>query len=425
MKLLWVKAGGVVPLDTGGKIRSYQILKELARKHQVTLYTYYAEHPNDAHPALDGQFARVICRPIKLAVPRSIVDYARYVVRLLSSYPYSMNRYYQREIVSEVRELALAESYDVIVCDFLFPARVIPWEATCPKVLFTHNVEATIYRRQFEIARNPFWKMAAWREYRLTARAERKYLRRADHVLTVSDSDREAFLGLAEPSKITTIPTGVDVQYFQPADGPYKPNSLVFTGSMDYLPNEDAVLFFAKEILPRIRSRVSDVSLSIVGRRPSPRVQALAASGQRIQVTGRVEDVRPYIRQGALYIVPLRIGGGTRLKIFEAMAMAKAIVSTSIGAEGLSVKNGANILIADSPEDFAQGVTKLLRDPVERNRLGCAARQMVEQAYSWTAVVSHFESVLTSLAAKDYERALPQVGESKEIEARECGFTGA
>jgi len=188
-----------------------------------------------------------------------------------------MTRYYRRGILQELRNLAQPESYNVMVCDFLHPARVIPWDISCPKILFTHNVEAAIYRRHYETARNPMWKLAAWREYRRTARIEHRYLEQADHVLTVSDTDRESFSRHIDSNKITTIPTGVDGEYFQPLSQADEPNTLVFTGSMDWFPNEDSMLYFANHILPRIRSQVPDVSVLIVGRRPSPKLQALAS----------------------------------------------------------------------------------------------------------------------------------------------------
>ncbi len=425
MKILWVKAGGLVPLDSGGKIRSYHILKELARKHEITLYTYYAEHPNDAHPTLESLFARVLCRPLRIAPPRSLSDSLDYARHFFSSYPHIMTRFYRPSILKEVRKLVQSERYDSIICDFLIPARIIPWELSCPKVLFTHNVEAAIYRRQYETVRNPIWKTAAWREYRVTERAEQRYLRRADHVLTVSDADRDTFARTIDRSKITTIPTGVDVEYFQPQTGACQPNTLVFTGSMDWLPNEDAIVFFANQILPRIRREIRDISVLIVGRRPSPKLLALAASDRRMRVTGTVEDVRPYIQQGSVYIVPLRIGGGTRLKIFEAMAMAKAIVSTSIGAEGLPVKHGVNIRIADSAEEFARSITSLLRDPAERSKLGGAARQLVEQEYSWATVATHFESVLRRLTEGKTGWPQREMDDPGQTKVQECGLTRA
>jgi glycosyltransferase involved in cell wall biosynthesis len=168
----------------------------------------------------------------------------------------------------------------------------------------------------------------------------------------------------------------------------------VFTGSMDWLPNEDGMQYFVQQILPRIREAEPDVTLSIIGRAPTPAVKRLADQAG-IEVTGRVDDVRPHIAAGAIYIVPLRIGGGTRLKIFEAMAMGKAVVSTTIGAEGLPVTPGHDIVIADDPAEFARSVVDLIRDDAARRRIETAARQLVVERYDWSAVAQDFEHALT------------------------------
>jgi len=277
---------------------------------------------------------------------------------------------------------------------------MIPWDLPVPKVLFTHNVEALIWRRHCAVARNPLWKAICWREYRATARAERHYLNLADHVLTVSDTDRDFFASTTERAKITVIPTGVDLEFFRPAAEEAQPNTLVFTGSMDWMPNEDGVFYFVEKILPQIRRKVSTVSLLVVGRRPSSRLLKLATTTPGVKVTGAVDDIRPYMQRGAVYIVPLRVGSGTRLKIFEAMAMGKAIVSTSIGAEGLPVRPGRDVLIADTPKGFADAVVGLLQDDVRRSDLSRAARQLVAQRHGWDSVTQHFESVLDTLVGR-------------------------
>ena len=189
-------------------------------------------------------------------------------------------------------------------------------------------------------------------------------------------------------------PTGADVEYFQPFAGEEAANSLVFTGSMDWLPNEDAILYFADAILPLIREHSPEVFLDVVGRNPSRKLQALAESEKGIRLTGWVDDIRPFLGRDSVCIVPLRIGGGTRLKIFEAMAMGKAVVSTSVGAEGLAVRSAENIVLADTPNDFAQAVISLLRDPGRRQQLGAAARSLVQDNYSWTIVAKGFASTL-------------------------------
>ncbi len=167
---------------------------------------------------------------------------------------------------------------------------------------------------------------------------------------------------------------------------------------MDWLPNEDGIVYFVEQVMPLIRQQIPSVTLSVVGRKPSQRLQELASRDQSIHLTGWVEDVRPYVARGAVCIVPLRIGGGTRLKIYEAMAMGKAVVSTTIGAEGLPVQHGENILIADVPEDFAQQTVTLLRDAARRNQIGVAARKLVAENYTWASVAKGFADVLQQVA---------------------------
>jgi sugar transferase (PEP-CTERM/EpsH1 system associated) len=394
MKILWVKAGGLVPPDTGGKIRSYNILRELAREHSVTFFSFYAAHDGDLHPGLKDTFDRVVCVPLTLPAPKSIAEMRDYGIRLLSSEPYSITKYCRPEVRHRLQALLKQETYDVILCDFIFAAGVIPWNWPTPKVLFTHNVEATIWQRHYEVANNPIWKAISWREWRKMEAAEPRYLRLADRVLTVSETDRDAFTPFLDPRKLIVIPTGVDVDYFQPMPVEETKNSLVFTGSMDWLPNEDAILYFVDAILPLIKAQLPEVSLEVVGRSPSRKLQALAEREKSVRLTGWVEDIRPFVARGSICIVPLRIGGGTRLKIFEAMAMSKAVVSTSIGAEGLPVRSGENILLADTPKQFAESVIYLLRDSDARTRLGSAARTLVLENYSWTKVAESFARTL-------------------------------
>jgi sugar transferase (PEP-CTERM/EpsH1 system associated) len=398
MKILWVKAGGLVPPDTGGKIRSYNILRELARHHAVTFFSFYAALEKDGHPGLESVFDRVLCLPLELPAARSLAELKEYGSQLFSREPYNITKYCRPQVARELRRLLEAEPFDVIICDFLIAAGAIPWDMPTPKVLFTHNVEALIWKRHYEVARNPLWKLLCWREWRTMTRAEHGYLEKADHVLAVSDADRDVFTRFLDPAKVTVVPTGVDVEYFRPGEQKEKPNSLVFTGSMDWMPNEDGIGYFAEEVLPEIRREIPAASLCVVGRKPSKRMQTLAAR-HNFQLTGWVEDIRSYLAEGAVCVVPLRVGSGTRLKIFEAMSMAKAVVSTTIGAEGLPVQHGENIVLADENRDFARAVVELLRDPTRRQRLGTAARTLVETKYSWASVAQDFADVLARVLA--------------------------
>jgi sugar transferase (PEP-CTERM/EpsH1 system associated) len=403
LRILWVKSGGLAPQDTGGKIRSFNLLREVTHSHDVTLFTFYGKHPHDIHSELEQHFSRVICIPIDLPEARGLgegIDYAR---NLLSLRPYSIAKYCRPVVAKALRQLLLEQKFDVIVCDFLFSADVIPWESPIPKVLFTHNVEEQIWRRHFQVTRNPVWKAVSWREYKTMRAAERHYVNLADQVLAVSETDREHFASYANPAKITVISTGVDIEYFKPNSANPEPSTLVFTGSMDWLPNEDAIEYYAQSIMPILQREIPDLQLRVVGRRPTQRLRALAARNPGIVVTGEVADIRPYVDRSSVYVVPLRIGGGTRIKIFEAMAMCKAVVSTPVGAEGLPVNHGANIVLAESPKDFAAQVVRLLRDRGERERIGRAARELVEQNYSWRSVAGVFDVVFNKVIDKSTE----------------------
>jgi polysaccharide biosynthesis protein PslH len=279
-------------------------------------------------------------------------------------------------------------------------AGVIPWTDPRPKVLFTHNVEATIWRRHFEVATNPLWKAVSWLEWKKMDAAERRYLQLADQVLAVSETDVKSFAGFLPKDRLTVVPTGVDLEYFCPSPGKEEQDLIVFTGSMDWMPNEDGIFFFAESILPLVRQQRPGVKLTIVGRNPSRRLRELANLHTDLELTGRVDDVRPYMRRGSVSVVPLRVGGGTRLKIFEAMAMGKAIVSTTVGAEGLPVEPGKNILLGDTAEEFANHVVDLLQNPQRRREIGQAALQMVSRSYSWNKIADGFGETLERVVVK-------------------------
>jgi glycosyltransferase involved in cell wall biosynthesis len=249
------------------------------------------------------------------------------------------------------------------------------------------------------------------------ARFERDAIQRFDLVLAVSDADAQTLARLYGPlsEPVHVVPTGVDTGYFAPREGPVRSRHLVFTGSMDWLPNEDGIVHFVREILPLIRQVEPSTTLSIVGRDPTPAVRRLEAE-YGVTVTGRVDDVRPFVAEAAVYVVPLRIGGGTRLKIFEAMAMGKPIVSTTVGAEGLPVSDGLHLLLADTPDAFAHAVVRLLQNQTERARLGDAARHLVVNQFDWASVSGHLDAALAAAAARPARASSEAVSAIPELE---------
>jgi hypothetical protein len=190
LKILWVKAGGLYPPNVGGRIRSYHILKALARRHSITLFTFYAATTDDLHSALEHEFNRVVLMPLAIPAGRTFREIPKYVEYLFSSLPYTVSKFCQPKVTQRVLQVVAEDKPDIIVCDFVFAAHSIPWDIPIPKILFTHNVEAAIWKHHYKLARNPFWKMLSWREYQAMDRFERDCINRADHVLTVSDRDQ-------------------------------------------------------------------------------------------------------------------------------------------------------------------------------------------------------------------------------------------
>jgi sugar transferase (PEP-CTERM/EpsH1 system associated) len=404
MKILWLNAGLLLPLDKGGKLRTWHLMRHLAQRHDIS-YLSFAD-PAETAGNLEGM--REVASQV-VTVPRSdagkgtatfYLDAARY---LLDPAPYAVAKYRSAAYRAAIDRLLAERRFDALVCDFLPPVVNLPDNLPCQAILFTHNVEAEIWRRHAENGTNPAGRLLLTQQWRRMLRFERDALARFDLVLAVSEADRQTFSrlypgALKRPAHV--VQTGVDTSYFapMPSSASARPAHLVFTGSMDWLPNEDGMLYFVREILPRIRQIEPDVTLSIIGRAPTAAVKRLADTAG-IEVTGRVDDVRPHIAAGSVYVVPLRIGGGTRLKIFEAMSMGKAVVSTTVGAEGLPVTSGQNVMIADEPARFAHAVIHLIRDTDSRRRIEAEARQLVVERYDWSAVAQDFEEAFGRMSS--------------------------
>jgi polysaccharide biosynthesis protein PslH len=396
MRILWLKTELLHPVDKGGRIRTHAMLRELKRRHHVTYLTL-----DDGGAAADAvaradEYCHALERiPFRAAPKFSAGFYADLLRNLASPLPWFVARYRSAAMRRAIAEQVRTGGYDAVVCDFLVPAVNLPRRLPCATVLFQHNVEAAIWKRHAEVERNPLKRAYLRLQWRRAVRYEGAACRRFDHVVAVSPDDREAMRRDYGVQAVTDVPTGVDTDFFRPSGTvAADPHALVFTGSMDWMPNVDAIRHFAQSILPRIRAAVPDVTLTVVGRDPHPDVRALAEADPSITVTGRVDDVRPYMERAALYVVPLRVGGGTRLKIPEAMGMEMPIVSTTVGAEGLPLRDGEHVVLADDPERFADAVVALLRDPPRARRMGAAAAALVREHFGWAAATAPFDDAL-------------------------------
>ena len=395
MRVLWVKAGKLLPVDTGGKIRSYHLAKALAERHSLTFLSYYdgsvdAEYERQMRQEFPG--AEVV--PTRLPAGKSAGIVAHYLLHLWNTAPYAVERYHSAEVQSRVMAFARERRFDAMVCDFLSAARNFPVPLVTPTLLFQHNVESALWERRARFERHPLKRLAYRYEAGRMLRFEREAMRRFHHVVAVSQHDRSLFSAWTDPARVSVVPTGVDVGYY--ADARRRPEHqeplVLFLGSMDWEPNVDGVEWFCEAIWPAVRAAVPEARFRIVGRDPVARVRRLAGV-DNVAVTGSVPSVLEHLREAAVFVVPLRVGGGTRLKIYEAMAAGTAVVSTSVGAEGLEARSGHDVVLEDDPAAFAAAVIGLLRDPARRRMLGDAAAATASR-FDWSAVVGAFEDAV-------------------------------
>jgi len=392
MKLLWVKADFLHPTTKGGQIRTLETLKRLHQRHEV----HYIALDHAGQPEGLARSVEYSTRayPIPHHVPEktSVAFAGQLVEGLFSALPVAVSRYRSPEMRRKIEQLTRSEKFDAIVCDFLFPAQNIPELSRC--VLFQHNVEATIWKRHVEHASNLPKRLYFELQARRMSAHEGEVCRQVKNVIAVSEQDAETMRADYGVQRVEPVPTGVDLEFFARPAQSERVADLVFLGSMDWMPNIDGMEWFTAEVLPLIRKKRPECTLAIVGRKPAASIEDLANGDPLIRVTGTVPDVRPYLWGSAVSIVPLRIGGGTRLKIYEAMAARIPVVSTAIGAEGLDVRAGENIFIADRPQDFAERCLALLEDPTLVCRMASSAWEMIAERYSWEVVSRKFEELL-------------------------------
>ncbi len=403
-------------LSQGTTIRNFNLIAGLARRHEIDLLTFAAPRADDGraatgdhggHPSLAGDLLRPYCRQVIIeeAPTRSMARRARDT--LFAPLPDMALRLDSLAMHQHMARLLAGSRYDVIQVEGIEMAPYaqdlgsLAGGASRPLLVFDdHNAEYVLQKRAFltDVRQPRRWVGAAYSliQWQKLVAYERRICRAADRVAAVSEADRSALQQILPGLKIAVVPNGVDLEFYHPQSVPplpdAGPHALVFTGKMDYRPNVDAVLWFAETVLPLIRARVPDARFYIVGQQPHARLARLA-DNLAITMTGRVPDTRPYIAAASVYVVPLRIGGGTRLKVLEAMAMGQAIVSTRLGCDGFDFADGREVLFADEPAAFAAAVLRLFDDRAQAVALGRTARDYVEAHYGWDAIVPRLEAL--------------------------------
>ena len=409
-KILWIKIDPLHPLDSGGKIRSFNMLKEWHQTHDITYLSLAdANIPlscrEQASEYSGSQFwvDRTDSKPNPILFALDLVQNF-----LFSSLPYIVYKYRSKAFQQLIRETLTNNDYDIVIVDFLqVSSNFLDVGIDLDKaILFEHNVESVIWKRHAEQARNPLLRWYFRSQWKRCHDFEIHACSRLAGVVAVSEDDADYFrqeMGLT--NILGYVPTGVDIDFFAGDDTPKDPHNIVFLGSMDWMPNIEGVIQFVNEVLPLVREQIPDVTLSVVGRNPADRVKKLAAE-PGVEITGTVDDVRPYLHRAALSVVPLSTGSGTRIKIYELMAARVPVVSTTIGAEGLPLQHDHDILLADEPQAFANEVLRLMQDTELQDKISNNAFDLVANNFTWSQVMDKFERLCLGQGSKDSNREI-------------------
>jgi sugar transferase (PEP-CTERM/EpsH1 system associated) len=388
------------PPDIGYKIRTFNLIKRLSNKHNISLVCYEGSNNQETHLSRMTEYCQSIrlVQPLRRSKLRQLPGLAK---DLISGLPWYLKYSKSKEMKNAIHEITKVNQFDILHIDDPYMAGnfdVGIADGAIKTVTF-HDIESVKYRRMLKIEKNSKNRVRLFLNWLPMKRWEREIAERFDLCIVMSSADASILKSTNEKSKIAIIPNGVDTDHFKklPFDG--QERNISFFGGMDYPPNIDAALYFHSHMLPLIEPRLPGAKFVVVGQKPTSEILKLSMHPNTI-VTGFVEDIIPYYRDSSVVVVPLRAGGGTRLKILEAMALGRPVVSTSIGCEGLDVVDGKHLLIADNPEQFVEKTMRILKDRELYQRIVADARQLVVTKYDWDAIGEKLVALYVKLTAQ-------------------------
>jgi len=399
MKILFLTSRVPCRPIGGVQLRVFNFIRVLSRRHEITLLTF-SDQPV---PADELQWLRRYVRKLEIIVLPRLHSYWNCLRGLFSNKPLQVHYYESDELRRQLREIVRREEFDLIYFHLIRMAEYTEVFNGEPKILDLTDAISMNYERTCQIHKDhpfKFFHAAQKIESFRLRHYEAAAVKRFDRNLIVSRADMR-FLGqFADVSNMDVVGQGVNLDYFNFYDGPYDERQIVFLGTMNFLPNQDAVKYFHKAIWPHIKRRMPQMRWIIVGANPSPQILKLQRQPD-ITVTGSVPDIRPYMQRAAVSICPMRVGSGVKGKVFESMALGTPVVSTTLGVEGLDVRQGEEIFIADTPEEFARYVCLLAQDAQRRARMAQKARKLIEQKYTWDLAARPLERIIESFERKN------------------------
>ncbi len=394
-RILFASLSVPYPSSNGQRMRNHALLQALAEAgHHVSLLAFAEKHESNG----SVEYLKTLCGDVTfVSVPQSASsDGANYLKRMrafASLRPYGVWRFRSPQMRAAVQERLVREKFHAVICDDVYQIANLPEHMQVPVLLNKHDITHVIIRRYMAHEPNPAKYAYAWAEYLRLRKWEARACSEVATVLACSQQDRRLLEELCPFARVAVVPNVIDVKAYVPqteSDGA----TLLYFGAMDWYPNQDAVIYFISKIFPGLKELAPRVKFRIAGRLPPENLRLRFASSHDVEFTGTVPNIRSEIAASAVCVVPLRIGSGTRLKILEAAAMAKPIVSTRIGAEGLGFIDGEEIILADEPGEFSRAIAELLKSAQRRRALGQAARRRVEKDYSISVLRTAFQDVL-------------------------------
>lgn len=381
------------PPISGKRIRTMGLLSRLAERHRITYVCHANADPVEGREAA-AHFRSLGIRPVvvdRSPPPKSGVGfYSRLFMNLFSPLPYSVASHTSPEMMAALDRLSRTQRFDLWHVEwtpYAWPLRNVPGR----RLVMAHNVESVIWRRYHETERNPLKRWYIGHQWRKFEAFERGALSQADMTVAVSEIDAARFRDDMGVRNVEVVDNGVDTAYFTPADVERRPEVLLFVGSLEWRPNLDGVAQLLDHVFPAVKRQVPEAELWLVGRNPPAWLHEAAARTPGVKLHASVPDVRPYLHEAGQLVVPLRIGGGSRLKILEALACDTPVVSTRVGAEGLELEPGTHFDQTEDVADLADAVVAAIRDPRRMARQANAGRRRVLDRYDWAALADHLE----------------------------------